>query len=226
MFGAKPSLAVVFVDRNRLQVSGLRGGAVVTMDVPTTLVQDLVVMDRQGLEKHVEAALTRENGPVGPIVMVLAESVYFSRVIAETDEVKSEAATQQFFDSVPFASVIKKTYPQEKGVAVVAANKELIEALTHVFTRAGYSMVSIIPSFVLGTAGAKPSLDEELVNSVRTNSAMVAKFRLDSEKEFSPGATKEESFGERKPKQLFLLLVIFGVFLIIFLVVVVLRFAS
>lgn len=225
MFGGKSSLTIVFVGRNQLQFFGTHGNTIVSLDVQETLVRDMAVVDRPGLEKHIEAALTRENGPIGLLVLVLSESVYFSAVIAETDEVKAQAATQQFFDSVPFAAVSKKVYPQERGVAAVAANRELIEVLTGVFTRLGYSIAGIIPSFVLGATGAKQSLDEEMALAVGKNISTITKFRLDEEKEFSAGADKALSSGMQKPRHLLVLVAIFILLLVILLVVVALQFS-
>lgn len=226
MFGGRSSLTIVFVGRNQLQFFGMHGNTIVSLDVPETLVRDMAVVDRPGLEKHIEAALTRENGPIGPLVLILAESVYFSTVIAETDEIKVEAATQQFFDSVPFTSVMKKTYPQERGIAAVAINKELIEVLTGVFTRLGYSIAGIIPSFVLGASGGKQALDEELAIAVGKNLSIIAKFRLDEGKEFSAGADKALSLGMQKSRHLLVLVAVFALLLIVLLVVVTLRFAG
>lgn len=218
MFGTQSSWKVVYVDRNRLQFDTTDTGTIVSLDVPPALVRDVSVIDRAGLEKLILTFLSGQNIGPGQAAVVLGESMCFFTVIHSADDMQKEAAMQQFFDTVPFVSVLKKVYPQENGLLLTAANREFIETLLGILARAGFEVVCVLPAPVLGQMGSRRWLDGQMSAYVRKNMQFLRGLTLDVEEHEEEVTRNAETEGSKSTRRW---LVMTFVGLVIFLIILV-----
>ena len=218
MFGAQSSWKVVYVDRNRLQFDATDTGSIVSIDVPPTLVRDISVIDRAGLEKLILTFLSGKKTGAGRAAVVLAESMCFFTVIHPADDMQKEAAMQQFFDTVPFVSVLKKVYPQENGLLLTASNREFVETLLSILARAGFDVACGLPASVLGQMGSRRWLDGQMSAYVRKNMPYLRGLTMDVGEQAGLATGRAETEG---PKQTRPWLVMTFVGLVILLIILV-----
>lgn len=214
---------VAFLDRNRLQFFAVEKGDVASLELPPTLVKDLVVVDRPGLEKLVGGFLAGQKITPGPLAMVLAEAVCFFTVVKPADEQHKELVAQQFFDAIPFGTLLKRIYPQDKEYLLAATSREFMETLNSILLHAGFSLWCILPAPILGQLGAKRWLDAELGRYVSRNINSLRGLSLTGEANFGRLPAKETPVGPR-PKSQNVLVAVFISLLAVLALLVIARF--
>jgi hypothetical protein len=164
MLGRAQRPIIVFVDRNRLQFYGGKSSSVIAMDIPTTIVSDVEVVNRDSLYTLVNQWMKQNALGGNQLFFVLSPSVYFEKVITSATDTEQETEILKFYDMVPFEELLTKVItgapPMQKRA--FATNSAYIEALRHAFLLQGFHVVGVIPAMLLGSLAAKRWMDEEM----------------------------------------------------------------
>lgn len=162
MFGQSSPIVVVFVDRNRLQFYGSGLSSLLVLDIPTTIVRDLDVVNRDALYTLVNQWLKQNNLGGAQLLFILAPDTYFEKLLTTKGESEQETEILQFYDSVPFEELTTKVLTFENGKRAFVINKEYLEAIRHAFLIQGHRVVAAVPALALGALAAKRWLDAEM----------------------------------------------------------------
>jgi hypothetical protein len=162
MFGKEQSIFIVFIDRSRIQLYGGNLSSVIALDIPTTIVSDLDIVNRDGLYALVNQWLKQNNIKGGTLFFVLATSTYFEKVIQSAGESEQETEILKFYDTVPFEELTTKVIAFDGAKKAFATNQLYIEAVQHAFALQGFHVMGVVPVFFLGSLAAKRWMDAEM----------------------------------------------------------------
>lgn len=140
---------VLMLTRNRIYLYDSLN--ILALDLPTTVVRDLDIKDRDGLYNLIVAFIQNNKLLPAQIYFILAESVCFSKelpVDATTDLVKNEALALEFTETIPFSSVISKTYKSPTSWRVIGANQDLIDTIFEAFASKGFGLSALVPAII------------------------------------------------------------------------------
>lgn len=226
MLGQKNWL-VIMVTKNSLQLVGLGEVKIETIIIPPQIINNLEVINKDGLYTLVIDWLKQRPHTSANIIWLLSPEVYFEHTFTSGEQDKIDSETLQFLDIVPFEEILSRVYNNlDTGRHIIVINKELMMSLIQAFALQGYSTKAVVPSrLVQGEATltseierttlkranelAKESLVTTIVPVTQVSAATLAE----------KGGTSEE-----KPKsQLPLLLSVFGVLLAILVFVILLN---
>jgi hypothetical protein len=193
MFGQNSSIVVVFVDRNRLQFYGSGLSSILVLDIPTTIVRDLDVVNRDALYTLVNQWLKQNNLGGSQLFFILAPDTYFEKSLITKGESEQETEILHFYDSVPFEELTTKVLTFENGKRAFAINKEYLEAIRHAFLIQGHRVVVAVPALALGTLAAKRWLDAEMGSYVLKHADMLQEYNVVDFEEQNQAATAPAS---------------------------------
>jgi hypothetical protein len=134
------------------------------MDIPSAVVSDLEVINRDGLYTLVGGWMKQNALGSNQLFFVLSPSVYFEKVITATSDTEQETEILKFYDMVPFEELLTKVIPGSPAVPkrAFATNSAYIETLKHAFLLQGLRVVGVIPAILLGSLAAKRWMDAEM----------------------------------------------------------------
>jgi len=173
MFNQK--IIALFIHRNTFQFFGGAISGVFTVEVPSTVLRDIDVVNKDALYILIKQWVTEHALSDGHIVIVLSDADYFEKIISAKESVQMESDVLKFFDSIPFESSLTKVYPHEQGKRAIAVNNVLCETLSAGFALQGVNVKGIVPAFVLGEQKAKHSMDAEMAQYIMKNMDMYLK---------------------------------------------------
>lgn len=162
MFGQKSSIVIVYVDRNRLQFFGGNLQAILALDIPSGVIRDLEILNKDALYTLVNQWLKQNNLGGAELFFILSPATYFEKVITAGGESEQETEILAFFDSVPFEELVTKVLAIDAKKFAIATNKDFIEGIRHAFMLQGLHVVSVVPAGVLGSLAAKRWMDAEM----------------------------------------------------------------
>ena len=217
MFGQSVHIIVVFIDRNRLQFYGSGLSSVLALDIPTTVVQDLDVVNRDALYTLVNQWLKQNNLGSAQLFFILAPDTYFEKVLISKGENEQETEILHFYDSVPFEELTTKVLTFENVKRALAINKEYLEAVRHAFLLQGHRVVAVVPALVLGTLCAKRWLDTEMGSYVIKHADTLREYNVvDLEEQNQAVATPVSAVPTTKTNpRLMVMVSMFGVLLLV-----------
>lgn len=140
---------VLMLTRNRIYLYD--GANVLTLDIPTTIVSDLDIKDRDGLINLITTFIQNNKLLPAQIYFVLAESICFFKDIqieSSSDLVKTEEMVTEFTESIPFSSVLAKTYKSVNMWRVVGSNQDLIDTIFEAFADRGFGLSALVPAII------------------------------------------------------------------------------
>lgn len=140
---------VLMLTRNRIYLYD--GTTILTLDIPTTIVSDLDIKDRDGLINLITTFIQNNKLLPAQIYFVLAESICFFKDIqieSSSDLVKTEEMVTEFTESVPFSSVLAKTYKSVNMWRVVGSNQDLIDTIFEAFADRGFGLSALVPAII------------------------------------------------------------------------------
>lgn len=144
MFGQKNWL-VILLTANTLQMIGQKDTAVTSLPLPTTIINNMEVINKDALYQLVTDWLKQRTYINTEIVWLLGSQLCFEHVITSTDPDKIDSEIVQFLDTVPFEEVISKTYVSGAVKQLTAVNKILIQAFIQAFSLHGYNTRAVVP---------------------------------------------------------------------------------
>ena len=211
MFGQKNWL-VILLTANTLQMIGQKDTAVTSLPLPTTIINNMEVINKDALYQLVTDWLKQRTYINTEIVWLLGSQLCFEHVITSTDPDKIDSEIVQFLDTVPFEEVISKTYTTGPVRQLTAVNKILISAFIQAFSLHGYNTRAVVP-------GRLVSSSEELTLDI-ARLAYKKENELDKNSLFAvsvstPVAPSNPQAPEKPKSQLPLLLTVFVILLAI-----------
>ncbi len=144
MFGQKNWL-VILLTANTLQMIGQKDTAVTSLPLPTTIINNMEVINKDALYQLVTDWLKQRTYINTEIVWLLGSQLCFEHVITSTDPDKIDSEIVQFIDTVPFEEVLSKTYASGSVRQLTAVNKLLITSFIQAFSLHGYTTRAVVP---------------------------------------------------------------------------------
>ncbi len=222
MFGQKNTL-IILLTPHALEIFANDSGNVSTITIPSSVVNNLEVIDRDELYALISTWCKSITYQSTEIIWLLSDTVIFDQIFPEKESERWDTMTVQFLDTVPFEEVISRVYNPVEGRHVVATNQDLINALKHGFSVQGYITQAVVPAKLVGITSP---LNAESAKKVMSSMSQILRDNLvtpDNEKSVQPPeiASSPNQVVVKKPKsQLPLLLSVFGVLVAILLIVI------
>jgi len=140
---------VLFLARNRLYFYD--GSNVLTLELPQIIVHDLDVKDHDGLFNLITLFIKDNKLVPAQLYFVLSEAVCFIKDIPlenSVDQAKIESWSKEFLYSVPFSSVVSKSYRVANTMKVIGCNQELINTVFEAFESRGFGISALVPASI------------------------------------------------------------------------------
>lgn len=224
MFNQK-SILILLINRNTFQLFGGNLTGIVTVEVPETILHDGDVISADGAYTLIKQLVKQYLLTGSQLFIVLSDLTYYEKTFSLAQSTQLENEVLNFFNVVPFESLLTKVYDIEKVKMAVAVNKMFYETIRQGFALQGIPIKAIIPACILGSVGSRHVLDAELTNEIMRNiDGFTKQSLLDSqEANVAPIQSEDITAPTKKKSQLPLLLGVFGVLLVILVVVVLMQ---
>ncbi len=142
-------------------------------DLPPTAIKDWDLVNKEVLQDNIVSFITANKIEPSQITFVLSEQACFSQDVVAKDQAKTNVEAHLFLDAVPFNYVISKVYKIAQGVRVVAANKDIIDAITEVLSEKGFILFAVVPAAIFPQEGAKTILDAQFAKVIESNRELI-----------------------------------------------------
>jgi hypothetical protein len=224
MFNQK-SILILFINRNTFQLFGGNLTGIVTAEVPDSIFRDGDVINSDGAYTLIKQLVKQYVLTGTQLFIVLSDLMYYEKTFITVQSTQLENDVLNFFNVVPYESLLTKVYDIEKGKRAVAMNKVFYEAIRQGFALQGIPIKSVIPACVLGTVGSKHALDSVLASEILKNIDGLTKQSLLDAQETNVVSTQPEDVSSptKKKSQLPLLLGVFGVLLVILVIFILMQ---
>lgn len=218
---AQDSESVLFLDKNRIFVYD--GNGITKLDIPTTIIRDIDVVDKSGLDSLLDTLIKSKKLAPGKLWIILSDTICFSRDFTEVDPVKLEVQIKDFLEAVPFDQIVSKKYRSQTGVRIIASNYEFLEAVGEIFERDGFGVEGIIPSAIFPGYNTKKILDSDFAKYILASRNVMRQGNMLQKVEAPKPAVTETTEPKKKSTLLPYLLIGFGVLIAILIAVLFIR---
>jgi len=224
MFNQK-SILILFINRNTFQIFGGTLTGIVTIEVPESILRDGDVISEDGAYTLIKQMVKQYILTGSQLFIVLSDISYYEKIFSSVETTQLENDVLNFFNVVPYESLLTKVYDIEKIKRALAVNKALYETIRQGFSLQGIPIKAIVPACVLGTFGTKHIMDVAMANEIMRNvDGLTKQSFLDSQEVNVPVSRPEEVLTSPKKKsQLPLLLGVFGVLIAILVIVILMQ---
>jgi hypothetical protein len=167
---------VLLLTRERIYL--FNGEVVISLDLSANVVHDLDIKDRDGLFNLIVTFIQNNKLLPAQIYFVLAESVCFSKdfsITNDVDLVKTETLADEFIETIPFSSVISKTYKTATDWRVIGANQDLIDTIFDAFASRGFGLSALVPSIIFPDLATTVDLTPDKAQIVLDKKDLVVK---------------------------------------------------
>lgn len=149
---------LIFLDMYRIYVYSAQMEQPYPIQLPTSAVRDIEILNRDQVYALVEAFLAQAGISGGNAVMVLAQGLLFEKQIVQdlSDETRRNAAIKEYIDNVPFEQSAYVTYPIQTGIGVVATNEEFFATVKRAFEKKNVTVNLIVPAQAFGDVKVSP----------------------------------------------------------------------
>jgi len=205
------NLCIVLLTRSRLEIYDLNQKKVFPFNIPASLFRDMEIINKNELETQLSLFINFYKVKPMPVLIILANDIYFDTEIANIDESALESIINNFLYYLPFEESIHKIYKQTKGYYLFAVNKGIVETLKYIFTKIGFNIEGIVPSGITGIDiktidAASADYITAKIREIKNQSIIVV-----------PSRSKEKNVPEKKVlgiNRVFMLLAVFLVLLV------------
>jgi hypothetical protein len=215
---------VLFLVRDRLYLYD--GSAVLTLEFPANIVHDIDVKDRDGLFNLVTTFIQNNKLLPAQLFFVLSESVCFSKdftVATPADAAKVEAETKEFLDTIPFSSVVSKSYKTANTLRVVGSNQDLIDTIFNAFEEKGFGVSALVPGNIFPDIGVISDLTPASAASILSKKDLAVAASMVGERMVKEQQLATSQTAVPKNKMLPYLIGVFAVLIITFIILMVIR---
>lgn len=218
---SKKQPALLYLDKNGFYFYASTLPSMVSLAFLETSVKDMDVINPSSIMNQISTFVAQYQIPPSFIMIILSPNITFEKDIVGLSSEAQEENVNAFLDTIPFESVISKSYPIDKGVKVIGANEDLYQELKISFEKVASGIESVIPYQMLGN-------DQSLIRNFTTDSAQQLLKHSDHLKQYSMLTIVKEKIpmmqdpslkSQIKPKQNKVrLFVMAGVFAILFII--------
>jgi len=215
---------VLMLTRNRIYLYD--GTTILTLDIPTTIVGDLDIKDRDGLINLITTFIQNNKLLPAQIYFVLAESICFFKDIqieSSSDLVKTEEMVTEFTESIPFSSVLAKTYKSVNMWRVVGSNQDLIDTIFEAFADRGFGLSALVPAIIFVDLASVTELTIDKAQIILSKKELAVENSMVGEQKVLDQQLTTTQTAVPKNKLLPYLIVAFSVLVIILIYLVVTR---
>ena len=199
---------VVFLDKQRMQVSDGKAGKIQSIDFPHTLVKDGDIVDISLFTVALTQWLKSLSLLPGTVSLIIANGIYFGITLSKETE-KNESETKAFIETVPFSIVRSKQITAGTSTMEIAANKEFYDQVRVILGSCALSVVEVLPLVVLDDVSAKRWMDSEMVQYILAHRDTLKHYNMLKPEEI-PVFSTSLLVNKEKPMQIYVLLSIFG----------------
>ena len=159
---SKPKIhpLIITLDRSRLLFCSPNSPQPLALQLPPSVVSDLEVINRLQLEETIFNFIRSSRLHPSSLIIILSTNVYFDRILHPAPAVDFRAEAEKFADTVPLTSVSSKVFKWEMGHRLVSINRDLYESVSSAFQKLGFTVLAVVPSFILGPMGVPEELDQ------------------------------------------------------------------
>lgn len=183
----------------------------IAFDFTPDMVSDLEVTSKKKLDSAIQAFIGNYKIVPKSIIIILSQSVTFEKDFAQ-GTVQMDVNIQEFLDLVPFQDYISKQSKLPGKIKVVAANRELCEAVKASFNDLGFAVNGIIPLSLC--LEVMPQLQTNLdLGLILDKSTEIRDFNLTSNLAMELESLKNV---KKDNKRLFMLIGVFAFLMLIF----------
>lgn len=203
--------SIIYIDRNNLYFYGGNVHAPLTLPFQPTTVRDIEVINAEELEKQILNFIKQNKIEPSEGGIVVAHQSTFEKIIpAKTPSEQIPEIKKHFLDNVPFQEILTKELTNEKGIRIIATNKDLIYLIRDIFNKNHFKIETIVPIAVLypdgditfNTASAQQILNK--ASTLKQQSFLLKDAEIVSTDRFEEGTVKE-----KKNKTLYYLIPVF-----------------
>jgi hypothetical protein len=215
---------VLFLVRDRLYLYD--GSAILTLEFPPNIVRDIDVKDGNGLTGLVTTFIQNNKLLPAQLFFVLSESVCFSKdfnVENPADTPKTDTEIKEFIDTIPFSSVVSKTYKTANTIRVVGSNQDLINTIFNAFESKGFGISALVPANIFPDFGIATDLTADKAQNVLDKRDLAIAASMVGERMVKEQTLATSQTAVPKNKILPYLIIVFAVLIIALVVLVIIR---
>ena len=149
---------VVFLDKQRVQISDGKTGKIQSMDFPSTMVKDGDIVDVSLFSGALIQWIKALSLLPGTVTLIIANGIYFGITLTKDTE-KRESETKTFLETVPFTVVRSKQITIDTSTMEIAANREFYDQVRVILGSCALSVVEVLPLCVLDSVSTKRWMD-------------------------------------------------------------------
>ena len=201
--------SIIYIERNNLYFYGSNVHAPIAFPFQPTIVRDIEVINAEELEKQLgEFIKNNKIEPTETIIVLSHQSSFEKSLPPKTTPILIETEKKHFIENVPFGQILSQTFTSEKGIKIVAANKELAYIIRDIFTKHQFT-VEVIASITPISPDTDISFTADSAQQILKKASLLKQFAfpiIDVEVEVTDKF--EEGFvQEKKNNNLYIMLV-------------------
>lgn len=137
---------------NKLEFCNAHSENPISFVFPDNVVSEMEVLDHTEFKSKLQSFFSENKIHAEPVVLILGESMYYSKdFLTSTPPLQEDI--QKYLDLVPFSSVSFRVYKLPIGHRLVVINRDFYESFKNILLTLGFSIVSVVPSFVITGPG-------------------------------------------------------------------------
>lgn len=141
---------IIFLERQKLTLAGTDLAVPLTLEFPTSIVQDIDVIDLESFNLLLGSFVETSKIIPEDILLVVPPDIYYEKNITlPTEPTERQNQIDLFLQTVPFKNLIYKDYTLGNQPRLITLNKNFYEPVARFFEKSAFNIVAIMPLFVL-----------------------------------------------------------------------------
>lgn len=157
---------LIFLTRGSISFFEPKDNFSKVLSVPETMVKDLEVINPDGLSAWIGSFLDKEKLGATETLIVVSESISFTRDIPFGEENKKGVLVQDFTDTVPLEAPEVKVFRTPEFDRVIAVNPKYYQVLIELLVARGFAVAGVIPASVIPEVGAAAEITMDIAGKV------------------------------------------------------------
>lgn len=211
--------ALLYLEKNGFYFFEEGLTSVISLAFSETAIRDMEVINTAQLMTQIKTFIDQYQLTPAIITIVLSPNVVFEKDITGLARDTQEEMVKSFIDTIPFESVLTKSFPIDKGVKVIGFNDDLYMELKNSFEKNQFIIENILPYQLLGA-------DQVLIKNLTADNASqfikrsyhLKQYTLTTvEKEKTATVSQQPTTSAEKPKKTNIrLFAMIGIFAVLF----------
>lgn len=205
---------VLFLDKQRAQISNVKEGKIDSFDFPQSLVRDGDIVDDSKFTIAFTQWIKSLSLPLGTVTIIISNGIYFGITLLKDENEKKESEISTFLETVPFSLIRSKQITIGTVTMEIAANKEFYDQVRFILGSCSLFVIEVLPLCTLDRVSGKRWLDNEMIQYTLAYRETLRHYNI-LEPEEIPMPSSSFLINKEKPMQIYVLLSIFGILIII-----------